>query len=349
MRSSDAATICSSTKHSAGREGSGNVKIAAILSVPETAEGSSAAPGFAQEHDPSAWDVRVDVLGKSLLQRAVEKIAALATCGHAIISHPEAEQWVSRSADHPSAAFVEPWENAVLRFVQGGADVLLLSRLNVYADLDYGEFFNFHLQTGAPVTQVYADDGALDVALVNASHLRNVDGIYRRALSALVPRQRRFYYGGYVNRLASPQDFYRLVSDGLRGRCKLLPAGTEIQPSVWQGDLAAIDASVVVNGPVFIGAGSRIAASCTVAPNTAIERDCQIDFGSSVQESWIQQNTYVGVALDVRGAIVANDTLFHLDRNVKLKLAEHHLIGAAANSAPWLSGLGSFLWNERAT
>jgi hypothetical protein len=61
------------------------------------------------------------------------------------------------------------------------------------------------------------------------------------------------------------------------------------------------------------------------------------------------QDTYLGVALDVRHSVVGQDTLFNLDRNVEVKIGDRNLIGAVEKST-WLAGLGSlFSIEERTT
>src|SRR5206468_3475809 len=128
-------------------------------------------------------------------------------------------------------------------YINGGAEVLVLVRIGVCSDVDYSELLGFHASTGSPLTQVYDADGSLDIAVVDATLLRNTD-LMRRALSHLIPRQKRFPYAGYVNRLSTPQDLHRLMQDGLHGRCALRPVGTEIQPGVWCGDDVELDAAV---------------------------------------------------------------------------------------------------------
>lgn len=329
------------------------MQIAAILSVAETADDFSVAPnGSLTERtgaNANVLNARVDVLGRSLLDRALAKIDRFGVCSRTIVPHGDGNQLVTRSGAALPTTFAQLWEQAVAGYVRAGVDVLLLVSLNGHTDLDYSELLKFHVQGGALLTHAYADDGALDLALVQTSQLRTVDGAYGRALSALIPRQSRFYYGGYVNRLATPQDCYALLEDGLSGRCDLRPVGALTHESVWQGTDCEIDENAVIAGPAFVGARSRIAAGCTIAPGAVIERDCEVDCSTTIQESWIQQNTYVGVALDVRRSIIARDTLFHLDRNIRVNIGEPNLIGTAATSSSLFAGLGSLLWGgERA-
>ena len=326
------------------------MQIAAILSVADAADDFSVAPNeFLTERTgvnaTIGLNSRVEVLGQSLLDRALAKIDRFGVCSRTIVPHGDVNQLVTRSGAAVPATFVELWEQTVADYIRDGVDALLLVRLNGYTDLDYSELLKCHAQSRALLTSAYADDGALDLALVQTSQLGNVHGGYRRALSGLISRQSRFYYGGYVNRLATPQDFYALLEDSLSGRCDLRPVGTETHESVWRGADCEIDENAVIIGPSFVGARSRIAAGCTIAPGAVVECGCEIDCSTTIQESWIQQNTYVGVALDVRRSIISRDTLFHLDRNISIDIGEPNLIGAATSTSLF-AGLGSLLWGE---
>ena len=324
------------------------MRIAAILSLSEDQQGLGELPSSPIPKSHHAGDlsyIQSEILGQSLLERTVAKLQQFGIAQHTIISEEVCSQLVS-TRSLGSDGFGDEWERAVRRYIQEGIDLLLFQRISTYSDLDFMQLLRFHLETENPVSQAYASDGPLDIVLVDASRLRGVEGPYRRSLGALVSQQARFMYRGYVNRLARPQDFYRLIDDGLRGRCKLRPIGIESKEWVWQGADAHIDSSAVVSGPAFIGAGTSIGACCKVASGSSIERDCEVDCGTVVEQSWVTQKTYLGVALDVRRAIVAPSKLFHLDRNVEVQIGDRHLIGAAGKSAPMFASLGALLWGE---
>lgn len=322
------------------------MRIGAILSLSEDQQGVadySASPGNSRREMSGILGrslyARFDILGQTLLDRAIAKLQQFGVSDWAaILEEPSEELLPSRTT--PSA-FVEAWENTVAKYLAEGLDQLLLVRVSGYNDLDYVEFVKFHLENKSAITQAYAADGALDVALVDTERLRAGDGAYRRALGELIPQQCRFLYRGYNNRLENPADFHQVVQDGLQGRCGLAPIGKQTRELVWQGPDSEIAESAVVTGPVFIGAGSRIAACCTIASGSSVERDCEVDCGTIVEDSWVTQGTYLGLALDVRRSIVAQDTLFRVDRNIELKIADRDLIGAATKSAPLLAGLAS--------
>jgi NDP-sugar pyrophosphorylase family protein len=329
------------------------VRIAAILSLSDDHQGagdSTAAPrkqspGRISDISSATSYAHFDVLGQTLLDREISKLKRFGVLRHTVVCEETSTQFLPLRTGIPVASD-ETWERAVANHIAEGVDHLLLVRISAYTDLDYFQFLQFHLETGGAITRAYAADGALDLALVDASQLSATSDGYRRALSALIPEQRRYAYRGYVNQLARPQDFYQLVDDGLRKKCGLHPQGTETRPWVWQGADSEIDSSAVITGPAFIGARSRIAACCTVEGGSSIERDCEVDCGTVIQESWVMEQTYLGVALDVRRSIVGQDTLFNLDRNVEVKIGDRHLIGAAARSAPWFAGLGGFFSSE---
>lgn len=321
------------------------MRIAAILSVSEDLQSAGSLSGGRRPTFPlteSASYIRLDVLGQNLLDRAIAKLRGFGVSRYNVI--PESSQHLLPPWADNNGVFGDAWERAVSSYVQEGIDLLLFLRVKTYSDLDYVQFLRFHLETQSPITQAYAADGALDIALVDASRLRTIDEGYGRALSTMRPRQGRFLYSGYINRLARPQDFYRLVNDGLRGQCGLNPIGTQTREGVWQGEDSRVDDSAKITGPAFVGGGSSIGADCTVTAGSSIERQCDVDCGTLVEESWITPNTYLGVALDVRRSIVGQTTLFHLERNVEVEIADHRLIGSTAKSGPMFAGLGSLLW-----
>jgi hypothetical protein len=323
------------------------VRIAAILSFStnQQSAGEVAADDARQQSASlanSASLASCNILGQSLINRLRSKLNRFGVTDCTIVSGDGVDTLLPfRSA--LNEPFDDAWENAIANYVHQGVDKLLLLPLSGYCDLDFDAMYRFHLEAGGPITQAYAADGALDVTLVDAPPLQDVDSSYRHTLSTLIPKQHRYLFRGYVNRLARPADFYQLVNDGLRGRCDLRPVGKETREWVWQGPDSEIDESAVVTGPAFIGARSYIAACCTISPSTAIEQNCEVDCGTVVEESWITQNTYLGVALDLRRSIVKGNELFKLDRNIAMKIDDDHLIAPALKSVPFLAGLGDML------
>ena len=324
------------------------MQIAAILTV--TAEESPRrAFSFVGRNAPgtSRSFAKVDVLGANLLDRTLAKLRALGTLPPKVLSGRNVSDHVLPSRSVRSGSFIDAWEKAVSEYVNTGVEMILLVRVGTYADVDYRELIHFHREADSPLTHVYSGDNSLDIAVVNAALLRNTDDLVRRALSHLIPQQKRFRYQGYVNRLRNREDLHRLMQDGLRGQCHLRPVGAETRPGVWSGEGSEIDSSVVIQGPAFVGADSKIASGCRIAGISSIERDCEVDCGTMIDSSLVLQGTYVGMALDVKNSIVGNGKIFNLERNVEVSVSDARLIGRNTKPIAALSGLTS-LWRGEA-
>lgn len=321
------------------------MRIAAIVTVSD--ERQRTVPAHKRKptgkNQPSSFYQAFDILGENLLTRTLDRLEKVATIPPIVLAEDaKPNAWVLPRLGR-AGAYVTAWEKAVAQQIERGAEVLLFSRLNAYTDLDYEQLLEFHHQTRSPFTQVYALDDLLDVALVNVSSLGVDSKVYRKALGMPIPGQRQFLYRGYVNRLRRPQDYYKLVEDGLCGCCGLKPRGSEVEPGIWYGADAEVDPSATIVAPAFIGADSHIAA-CSTVSGASIESNCQIDCGTAVRNSWVLENTYIGLALEVRRAVVSNQTLFHLDRDVELSIPDGRLIGVNSKSIPLLANLESFFW-----
>jgi hypothetical protein len=316
------------------------VQIAAILTVPAD-EGD----GRGSQDDIRPYSA-FDLLGANLVDRTKAKLKHVGTLQPTVLTDGNVFSQVLPSHSARSSVFMDDWENAVSGYINGGADVLVLVRVGAYEDVDYAEVLKFHMGTQSPLTQVYGADGSLNIAVVDATLLRDCDDLVRRVLSHLIPQQRRFHYSGYVNRLRRPQDLHRLIGDGLEGRCGLRPAGEEILPSVWVGVGAEVHPTVKIKGSVFVGTGSRVSEGCTIAGPSSIERDCHIDCATLIDGALVLQGTYVGVALDVRRAIVGDEKLFNLERNVEVTISDARLVGRSARPVGFLAGLTSLLRSQ---
>lgn len=289
-------------------------------------------------------DAKLEVLGKSLLDRNISRLRGTGVAFTSVIPEGSALTQLLPTRSATSNEFISAWEKAIGEYVRQGVDTLLLLRTSTYTDLDYEELLRFHSERRAGLTQVYGADSSVDVAVVNAKLLRESGNAYRTTLSNLIPDQEHFYYQGYINRLRKPKDFRRLTEDALTGKCNLLPVGTEVGDGIWFGAGAEVDDSCVISGPAFIGSGTRLAACTSISGGSAVERNCEIDCGTTVDQSWILQETYVGLGLTVRSSIVSNQKMFNLDRKTELAINDPRLIRATKSFS--LVGAGSMLLNK---
>jgi acetyltransferase-like isoleucine patch superfamily enzyme len=266
-----------------------------------------------------------DVLGKSVLDRVCERLQVFGVSEITVI--PE-QDLANGTGSGPSAStFWTAWNDVMSRYLEFDLTTLLLVRVGPYIELDIADFLQFHRETSSVMTQVYDAHGALDLVAVDGKSLAQGTGTFRARLQTLIPRQKRYPFSGYCNRLADVRDFHRLATDALRGRAAIRPLGREIRANVWVGDNARIDDSVRIVAPAYIGRNSRIHADCVINGACAIEQNSDIGRGTTVDDSCVLAGTYVGPGLRVCGGVVHQQTFFHLGRNVQLQFDDRRLFG----------------------
>ena len=316
------------------------MRVGVILSLSEGGKATEAAGGpaplssaCAETFLPGFPRMVVNILGRSILDRTLDRVTA-ATHTQPILIIENSSFSKSFPCDDIIASGSNPiWENAIGRHIMREVDHLLLIRLNAYTNLDFAELLHSHVDTQSPLTRVYGLTGALDIAAVNAKWLQDPGNTYCKALSKIICRERRFSYRGYLNALSGPSQLRQLVEDGLHGVCGFDPEGVEVRPRVWYGAGARVHTSAIIQAPAFIGKGSFISAFCTIDRGSAIEHGCLVDYKSTIRQSCLLQDTYIGINLNVCRAIVFNNRLFHLDRNITINCSDPRLIGVTSRSA----------------
>jgi hypothetical protein len=329
------------------------VRIGVIVSLTEVSEPAEAAgkggsPGVsAGTLLPGFSCMLVDVLGRSILERTLDRLTAVTHTQPTIIVESPPVAGLFPCGDITPNSSPAAWENAIGGHIISGAHHLLMIRLNTYTDLDFGELLQSHIDSHNSLTRVYGLTGALDIAAVDANSLRDSAATYCQALSRIGLRQKRFLYRGYLKNLGCPRQLRHLVEDGLLGVSGLKPVGIEMRPGVWYGAGARVHSSAMIHAPAFIGMKTHISASCTIDRASAIEHDCVVDYKSTIRQSCLLQNTRIGINLNVRNSIVFNNKLLHLDRGVEIKCSDPRLIGVTSRPAAVSSNLVASLQHRR--
>lgn len=282
-------------------------------------------------------DARSSILGNNLRDRTAQKLRRAGVNRPTVVQEGLVFSKLLRDHSFVFDSAPSVWEKPLAEAVRQGNDFVVLVGTTAYADLDYEELLRFHVERGGALTQVYANDGWLDIAVVSAKELGNGN-----KLASIVAKRERYSYDGYVNRLRDPNDFMKLVEDALSQECALRPAGTEVADGVWMADGAEVDDSCVIGGPSFIGANVRISACCNISGGSSIESACHIDSGTTIETSWVLPNTYVGVGLNVSRSIVNKQKMFHLDRKTEITINDRRLIGATSSLPFFGAGDGLF-------
>lgn len=272
-----------------------------------------------------------DLLGKSLLDRLVDRLYVFGVDRVAVIFEDTLYQRGQRRAgdqsEHRGSEFWNTWDSVVSDYLHHGMETLVLARLGPYAELDLADVLRACHQTGGDLIQVYRDESPLDFVVVRASRLRNGEGSYRNRLSTLLHQRRVYPMEGYFNPLSSPHDFRRLIADGMLGRCSIRPVGREIEPGIWLGQGASVDASAFVEPPVYVGAHSSLGPACKMLGLSSIEKQCEIDAGTTVERSSVLEGTYLGMGLHLQNTVAGNSKLFHLERDIEIEIQDGRLIG----------------------
>jgi len=272
----------------------------------------------------SKWDnwhscpASVPVLGSSSVVRTVEylrqsgiqEVALLGGQSHGTATTGFAEiqgQTIRNAASH------------LREYRKNGLEALLVVRAGAYVECDLASFIGQHQQEGRAITRAVDEHGVLDIWTIDLRRFRDSDDLLTALGSA---NEGHCEITGYVNRLETPQDFRRMATDVITGKCKTRPRGTETRPGVWIDDGAQISRGARIVAPAYIGREARIADDCLITRCSNVESWSHVDFGTAVEDSSILTNTYVGIGLDLSHSIVDGDELLNLHHEVRLHISD---------------------------
>ncbi len=283
----------------------------------------------------------LDVLGIPILERVLQRLQHFGVSSTTLITDApaSAEPFLRRSTLRPDMPRIEAsgeqvWqaaEEAFDKYAEGNADLVLVLRVGSYAEIDYEEFIQHHLDHRCAVTQAVDADGAsLDLFALNAVPGKNAATLFRSGLQKLRRECEPFRVTGYVNRLQNSADLRLLAVDGLLEKNAIRPVVREVKPGVWVADSARIHPKARIVAPAFIGARSKIRASALITRASVIEHHAQVDCGTVVENSTVLPYTYVGPGLDVVHSVLGFRRIYSLVRKTEVEIADDKLVGMAA-------------------
>jgi len=281
--------------------------------------------------------VCAEVFGQSVLERTVAglrnagvRMISLVTgpgdLAPSIHSHVKVTS-VEKSADRWTAA-----ESIFRMHVQQKVTTVLVAELGAYVELDVADAVGFHTAHHQPVTPLHDQNGPLrnwilDTApFFTSGFCTPAEG--EAVSTAVVP----YRVTDYVNRLASPHDFRRLVMDSFTGRCSIKPSGREVKPGVWLDSGARLHRTARLVAPAYVGCDARVRAGAVITRFSNLERYATVGEGSVVASASVLPNTVIGSGLDVCEALVSGGELFDLRRNVLLSIRDRSLISDGLRS-----------------
>ena len=260
------------------------------------------------------WSSTWPVLGKTVLERWLDRVQHL---GASMVS-------VARSDAQPASAL-----ETMCTWANQGIERILLILLGSYAEVDLLDVVHFHHWTQNRVTRVFDPEGPLGISLydrVEVLRHRHGDG-GSRSLSAA-----RYDFRGYVTRLSSTQSYRQLVLDALKGNCGIRPEGQQNDAGIWVDPTAKVHSTVKFQAPCFVGPNVRLRAGVELKRYSSVEEGCEIDIGTTIDQSSILPYTYIAPGLNVRHAVVDGTRLEHLDRGLTVDLSRAGLASARTES-----------------
>lgn len=285
----------------------------------------------------------LDVLGEPVIQRVLDRLEKFGISGAAVVTEvPASEVPLTRGSIRPGMQWAEAqganfWraaENAFNDFAQAGAELVLVVRLGAYAEIDYEDLVQFHLDATCRVTRVSDVSGQpLDTFVISASRRNDAAYLFRHELQEMRVPCEDYRFAGYVNRLETAQDLRIFALDGFAGVAAISPRGTEIKPGVWVGERARIHKTARLLAPCFVGSNARVRAAALLTRGSVAEHHTEIDCGTVVENSSILPATTVGAGLDVTHSVVGFRHIWHLRRATEVEICDTQLLGTM-RSAP---------------
>jgi hypothetical protein len=270
----------------------------------------------------------VDVLGRSVLLRMLDRLKAAAIEPVKILAEiPDGVEAsnVSRLQQQDVPFCVRP---TIEQFAQQGAQLVVCLRCVPYAEIDFSELLRFHASKKANYTTVYHHGRKLAVFVADLVRPATTISALLDWLDAGQIACARFPFSGYVNELHTLSDFRCLARDGLSRASQLEPIGEELRPGIWCGAAAHVSHEARLVSPAFVGANSVIRKGALITRASNIERDCEVDVGTAVEDSTLLPNTLAGPGLELISAIVEGASLHDLRRLTHIDVEDSKLLGS---------------------
>lgn len=272
----------------------------------------------------------LDVLGVPVVQHIAAKLrrfgvtalAAVCDCEQASVAARQGIDWQQVKAD----SFWRTAEQTFTEWVQGGTELVLIVRLGAYADLDFEQLVQFHLDQRSRVTQVVSGRGPLDIYVVSGSRRNDAAVLLRSGLSQFRTSPVQFPFSGYVNPLANAGDLRTLARDGLMQRAGITPAGKERKPGVWVAPSARLERGIRIVAPAYIGERARVRAGALITRGSNVEHHAVVDCGTVLEDATVLPYTYLGAGLEVAHSVAGFRSIISMKRGVAVELVDPTLI-----------------------
>ncbi|HEY3930370.1 MAG TPA: hypothetical protein VGL89_18500 [Candidatus Koribacter sp.] len=282
-----------------------------------------------------------DVLGKSVLARTIQRLQHYGIAH--IVSICEQDLLASLDPRTVRECNVIAEERGLWRcaesvfndLAQKGAEVVLVIRLGAYAEIDYEEFIQYHLEhRGYGTVAVDARGYRIGAVAICGSRRNHAAYLFRHNFEEFRLPCEEYTVRGYINRLVTPTDFRQLTIDSLLQQNQLQPIGAQIRPGVWAAPSAHIHPRARIVAPAYIGDHVKLRASAVVTRFSSLEHHAVVDCGTVIENTSVAPYTYIGCGLDLNYSLVGNQRIANLRRDVEVEIQDPKLIANISSSAP---------------
>lgn len=137
---------------------------------------------------------------------------------------------------------------------------------------------------------------------------------------------------GYWEDVGTTAAYLKAHEDILDGRVDVDVSGFELRPGIWVGKGCTIDPSVRIDTPAFVGENCTIDHDAVLGAYTTIGANTQVTERAELQRSVIGENSYLGPACRVEGAVLGRSCDLRTGARVEpgAVLGEGCLVGAHA-------------------
>ncbi len=137
---------------------------------------------------------------------------------------------------------------------------------------------------------------------------------------------------GYWEDVGTTAAYLKAHEDILDGKVQADVAGFELRPGVWVGKGTSIDPSVRIDSPSFIGENCTIDRDTVLGAYTTVGANTQVEERAELQRSVIGENSYLGPAVRVEGAVLGRSCDLRVGARIEpgAVVGEGCLIGAHA-------------------
>jgi mannose-1-phosphate guanylyltransferase/phosphomannomutase len=137
---------------------------------------------------------------------------------------------------------------------------------------------------------------------------------------------------GYWEDVGTTAAYLQAHEDILDGKVDVDVAGFELRPGIWVGKGSSIDPSVRIDSPSFIGENCTIDEDVVLGAYSTVGANTQVAARAEVQRSVIGENSYLGPAVRVEGAVLGRSCDLRVGARIEpgAVVGEGCLVGAHA-------------------